>query len=114
MAKNIKKSENKLRRGTKRLSKQLCGKKSLTLKHSYDNSFSVFRTAKESHPLITVTASGEYKISVFKLLLILFGTVSALAIMLMIAKRIRNRRRARMDMAEFEEYADYEDEELPF
>ena len=114
MAKNINKRENKLRRDTKRLSKQLCGKKSLTLKHSYDNTFSIFRTAKESHPLITVTASGEYKISAFKLLLILLCTVCALAVTVMIAKRIRIRRRARMDMAEFEEYADYQDEELPF
>lgn len=113
MAKSANKSENKLRRGTKRLSKQLCGKKSLALKHSYDNTFSVFRNAKENHPLITVTASGEYKISVFKLILIIFGTVSALAVILMIAKRIR-KRRTRANMPEFEEYADYQDEELPF
>lgn len=121
MAKGIKKlekrAEKKLIKGSKKLSKQLYGKKSLTLKHSYDGSFSIFGSAKEKKPLITVTASGEYKISVFKLIVILMCIMSTAALVVLLIRSIseychKKRERELWD----DDYSEYcmDDEALPF
>ena len=101
-------------RNKKRLSKCHRGEKSLTLKHSYNNTFSVFRSTEEKRPLISVTANGEYKISVIRLVLILLCTLSALAVAVKIAKTMRDRRLAHASMMKFDGYDGYGDEDLPF
>ena len=83
------------------------------LKHSYNNTLSVFRTEKEKTPLYSVTSSGEYKISVLKLILILIGIVSFLALAIGAAKKIRICRHKRIAKKAIEEYTGYEND-LPF
>ncbi|MBQ8552266.1 MAG: hypothetical protein IJ428_05585 [Clostridia bacterium] len=121
MAKSIKKlekkAEKKLRKGSKKLSKQLYGKKSLTLKHTYDSTVSIFGSVKEKHPLFTITASGEYKISVFKLIVIAMCIISTAALIVLLVKSIsdycREKRERELWDEDYEEYFG-DGDELPF
>ncbi len=112
-----KKAEKKLVKGSKKLSKQLYGKKSLTLKHSFDSTLSIFGSVKEKKPLLTVTVGGEYKISVFKLIVILMCIVSTAALVVLLVKSISDYCREKRERELWDEdYSEYytDDEELPF
>ncbi len=99
-----------------RAQKKLCGKKSLSVKHSYNNSVSVYRNNDEKHPIITISADGEYKISILKLIMIILGVFSAAALLLLTVKKITKfkQRKLLRDPSQDELYAYPDDDCLPF
>ena len=99
-----------------RSQKKLYGKNGLTVRHSYTNSVSVYRNNNEKHPLITLSADGEYKISVFKLILIILGILSTAALLLLFVKARRKCRRKKplCYLREDEFYGYPEDDDMPF
>ncbi len=59
----------KFHKSAKRLSKQLDCERGLTIGHSHTCTTSLYRGKKSSKPYMTVSVSGNYKISVLKLIL---------------------------------------------
>lgn len=114
LAKIIKKDAKKARKGAKKLSKQMFSEKGMMLSRSYESTTSIYTGGKDKKPLITVTAQGDYKISVVKLIVILMCVFSTAALVILLAKSIIDHCKVRKN--DEEEYIDaWEcDDELPF
>ena len=82
------KLEKKLKKKTKKLNKRVFGKKSLTLMQNYVITTSFYGRNKDKKPYVTITATGDYKISVAKLILILLGIFSAAVLIVVCIKAL--------------------------
>ena len=98
------------------ISKKLCGKNAPSLRHSYSNSFSFFKSAADKRPIFTFNADGEYDIPLFKLIMIILGAVSAMAFISFAAKKIATHKKKRfLKRLERNGYCTYGNcEDLPF
>ncbi len=116
MAKFLKDLGRSAEKSLHRSQKKLYGKKSLSVKHSYNNSVSVYRNNNEKHPLITLSADGECRISVFKLIIIILSILCAAALLLFAIKKIAKfRRRKLTHYSPWDEFCAYsEEDDLPF
>lgn len=117
MSRAAKKGSKKVRKNTKKLSKQLFGKNGLVLSHTYDSTVSLFKKGKESKPLYSVTRSGEIKVSVFKVVVISLCVISSVVLLALAIKAIIDHcsPKKKDDDEDYciREYPEYE-EELPF
>ena len=110
----LRKTERCAKKNLNQISNRLCGQSSPSFSHSYNNTFSVFKTGKDKRPLLTVSTEGEYRIPLFKLILIILGILSAAALIKLIAKKIaKHRQRKLIRKAAKRDFYDYEDD-LPF
>ena len=116
MADLIKKLGHCAERNMHRTEKQLFGKHAPSFKHTYSNSFSVFTSEADKKPLFTASCEGEYKIPLFKLLLIVLGIISAAMLLNAAAKTIaKHKQRKLLRKAARGNFCDCSDgEDLPF
>ncbi len=117
MKNTLGKGSKKAKKGASRLSESLFGKKQLVLKHTYDNTLSLYKKDNAAKPIYTVTARGECKAPLLKLILwavcLLAGVILlGLAIKAIKDNRKRKKKAYRCDCYDYE-YFD-PDEELPF
>ncbi len=105
-----------VRKDVKKMSKQLFSKKGLTLKQTYDISTSFYANKKENKPYVTITAHGDYKISVLKLIVILMCILSSVMVIVLcirgLFERIKSKKRYYFDEDEY--YYSKQDDDLPF
>ena len=80
-----------IKKDMRRLSKQLNSEKGLTLKNTFDVTASLYSRGKESKPYVSVNAKGDYRISVFKLIVILTFVFSTLLLISLCLKNIAGR-----------------------
>ena len=73
--------ERKIKKGTDSFSRTLCGKNSPVFAHEYTCTASILKGGKDSHPYMSVTVSGGFKIPVLKLILVILSLLSAVAIL---------------------------------
>lgn len=113
--------QKQVKKGTQKLGSSLWGKKSLTLRHTWSFTTALYGQKKKKKPYFSVSMQGDWKISVFKLVMILLGIGAAVTLVVLgVRALIENIRRKRLEEDLFgEEYFpddDNEDngEELPF
>ena len=70
----------------KRMSKQLNSENGLMLKKTFDITTSFYGNGKENKPYIAVNTKGDFKISLFKLFVILTLALSTFALIALCAK----------------------------
>lgn len=115
LKKLCKKNVKKTRKNTKKLSKQLYGKKGLTMGHSFVSEVSFFGNGKDGKPYLTLSRSGSYKISVFKLAVIILSVVSTAVLVGLLIKAVSDRAKAEEEAENgLTYYGDEDIEELPF
>lgn len=115
MAKSLNKGTKKAKKGAKKLNKQVFGKKGPMMTHSFESVTSFYKNGKEKDPVYSVARSGEYKISLFKLILIVLCVAAAIAALVAVIKAVVDKyvpKKAVED--EGYEYLDLDDDELPF
>lgn len=118
MAKNTEKYMSKaLKKGSKKakeLNTHVFGKKGPTVTHSFESVTSLYKSGKEKDPLYSFTNSGEYKVSLFKLILIAVCAVAGVVILCAAIKSYAEKQlRRKYEDADFEYLCD-DDEDMPF
>ena len=113
----MEKLEKKMKKKAKKLNKKVFGKKSLTLAQNYVITTSFYGRNKDKKPYVTITAAGDYKISVAKLILILLGIFSAAVLIVVCIKALADwccskKNKHSEDDDDFEDYY-IDDEEIP-
>ena len=108
----FKKGAKKTRKNTKKLSKQLYGKKGLSMRHTYAEEISFFGNGKEGKPYLTLSKSGSYRISVFKLAVIILCLLSSAVLLALVIKAIADHAKSKKDEYDIYDYVD--EDELPF
>lgn len=115
MAKSLKKGTKKARKEAKRLNSQVFGKKGPMITHSFESVTSFYKNGKEKNPVYSFTNSGEYKISLFKLILIVLCVVAAIAALVAVIKAVVDKYVPKKAVEDEDyEYLDLDDDELPF
>lgn len=115
MAKGIKKGTKRASKEAKRLNKRIFGKKGPTMTHSFESVTSFYENGKEKNPIYSVSRSGEYKISLFKLILTVVCVIAAIAALAAVIKAVVDRYALRKALEDEDyEYLDLDDDELPF
>jgi len=66
-------------KAVKKASHYLNSDRGLTLKQTFDIKMSFYAKGQDKKPYVSFTASGDYRISVLKLTLILLGIIAAIA-----------------------------------
>ena len=82
------KLSKKIKKNTKKLEKRAFGKKSLTLKQNFSVTTSFYSHGKDSKPYVTLSANGDYRISVAKLILIALGIITAFSLLALALKSL--------------------------
>ena len=120
------KLQKKLKKGAKRLDKKVINnKKGLTLMQTFDITTSFYGRKQVKKPYVTLTARGDFKISVVKLLLCLLLGISLIALTVLCLRALFDRRHVkksrRADGWDYDFESDYDigdsnssEEELPF
>ena len=114
------KVSKKLKKDAKKLGNKLCGKKSLTLRHSYSFTTALYGKKKKNKPYFSISMQGNCKIPVFKLVMILLAVGTALTLLILgVRSLIESIRRKRFEEELLgEEFCfdeeDVPEEELPF
>ena len=108
-----------LKKGIKKLDKKVINnKKGLTLMQSFDITTSFYGKKKVKQPYITLTAHGNYRISVVKLTLLVLLGISMLAGMAVCLRALFARRHTKRHRPAEDDYDSYADEsyeeEIPF
>lgn len=110
--------QKKMKKDAKKLQSSLWGKKSLTLRHSWSFTTSLYGNKKKKKPYFAVSMQGDWKISVFKLVMILLGIGAAVTLVVLgVRALIKNIRRKRLEeyfLDSDDEYNEDHGEELPF
>ncbi len=117
MKKTFKKGSKKVKKGASQLSEQLFGEKGLMLKHTYDNTVSLYKKDNAAKPLYTVTARGECKAPVLKLIIVTVCILTGIILLGVAIKAIKDRCKHTKEDVYFDRF-DYgyidPDEDLPF
>lgn len=117
LGKLMKKGSKKAKKGATHLSEQLFGEKRLMLKHTYNDTVSLYKKDNAAKPLYTVTARGEYKAPLLKLVIIMVCFLAGMILLGVIIKTIKDKRKRKKEARRCDCY-DYEyfdpDEDLPF
>lgn len=110
--------QKKMKKDAKKLQSSLWGKKSLTLRHSWSFTTALYGNKKKKKPYFAVSMQGDWKISVFKLVMILLGIGAAVTLVVLgVRALIENIRRKRLEkyfLDSDDEYNEDHGEELPF
>ena len=110
--------QKKMKKDAKKLQSSLWGKKSLTLRHSWSFTTALYGNKKKKKPYFAVSMQGDWKISVFKLVMILLGIGAAVTLVVLgVRALIKNIRRKRLEeyfLDSDDEYNEDHGEELPF
>lgn len=92
---SFKKGISKITTDTKNLSEYACSSKAPSIRHTYSEEISFFSTGKDTKPCLTLSANGTYRVSVFKLALIILCVISAFMMLTRLVESLNNRRRRR-------------------
>ena len=116
--------QKKMKKDAKKLQSSLWGKKSLTLRHSWSFTTALYGNKKKKKPYFSVSMQGDWKISVFKLVMLLLGIGAAVTLVVLgVRALIENIRRKRFEEEFLDEgyflddddaYNEDNGEELPF
>ncbi len=81
----------RLRKDAKKLAKRINSDKRLTLSTSFDSNFSLHKKGRDSAPLVTVSAKGDYSFSILKLFLTLLAAGTAVGVSVLLLRDLADK-----------------------